>query len=367
MAIAGLDIGGAQVKVAWIEPFTQESSGTSPSPRTQSVPYALWQDPDGLTGLLMELLSTGPVVQKLAVTMTGELADCYASKREGVQRILECVRQAASECGLSTKGIYVWSLNGAFVGLEKAKTAPLTAAAANWHALSTWIATQMPDSSGLLVDMGSTTTDIIPFSQGRPVPQGQADLGRLTNGELVYTGARRTPLCALGTHVRYQDRQVPVAAELFATTLDLGLWKGWIAEDPHDFETADRRPATREASRNRLCHMLCCDNEELSDSDLDGLVQSWLQQQQIVIEAALRQVIQRHSIDRIITSGSGERFLTPILNSIPEFDAIRRISLSEWQGDGCATAACAVAVAQLLASEQMTRPRKSASSRTDSK
>src|SRR5256885_9284124 len=52
-------------------------------------------------------------------------------------------------------------------------------------------------SPALLLDTGSTTTDIIPMINGVPVPVGRTDPHRLGTGELVYTGVRRTPVCAV--------------------------------------------------------------------------------------------------------------------------------------------------------------------------
>src|SRR6202030_2937868 len=103
-----------------------------------------------------------------------------------------------------------------------------------------------PRGSGLLIDVGSTTTDVIPLSGGRAVPRGVTDAARLQTSELVYTGARRTPVCAL-VHEG-------VAAELFATTLDVYLTLGAFAEDSST-DTADGRPATRPRAHARLARM----------------------------------------------------------------------------------------------------------------
>ena len=56
-----------------------------------------------------------------------------------------------------------------------------------------------PDSPAmaLLLDLGSTTCDIIPIAYAHPQPFGRTDTARLKSGELVYCGVRRTPLCAV--------------------------------------------------------------------------------------------------------------------------------------------------------------------------
>ena len=82
---------------------------------------------------------------------------------------------------------------------------PALAAAANWLALATLVARLVPDDVGLLIDVGTTTTDLIPLDHGRAAARGRTDTERLQNGELVYAGVRRTPVCALAT-------ELPIAA-----------------------------------------------------------------------------------------------------------------------------------------------------------
>ena len=54
----------------------------------------------------------------------------------------------------------------------------------------------------LFVDIGTTTTDIIPIVGGVVVACGRTDPERLASGELLYTGAVRTPVEAIAQHVR---------------------------------------------------------------------------------------------------------------------------------------------------------------------
>ncbi len=68
---------------------------------------------------------------------------------------------------------------------------PLTVAASNWVATALVVADEVPDA--ILIDMGSTTTDIIPIVGGVVRAIGLTDPDRLASGELVYTGALRTP------------------------------------------------------------------------------------------------------------------------------------------------------------------------------
>ena len=117
----------------------------------------------------------------------------------------------------------VWTNQGRFVDLDQARRQTLHVAAANWLALASCAAKLTHGEPGLLIDIGSTTTDIIPLLAGVPRPHGFTDPERLQARELVYCGVRRTPLCAL--------LGLSAAAELFATTLDVCLMLELVAED----------------------------------------------------------------------------------------------------------------------------------------
>jgi probable H4MPT-linked C1 transfer pathway protein len=118
-----------------------------------------------------------------------------------------------------------------------------------------------------LIDVGSTTTDLVPLDRGRVAARGRSDTERLQSGELVYAGVRRTPVCALTTELPLHGVPTGLAAEIFASTLDVYLILGTIAPNPADLCTADCRPATVQAARDRLARMVCADRDDLSDND----------------------------------------------------------------------------------------------------
>ena len=326
--VLGLDVGGANLKAA-------HADGAA-----RSRPFALWKDPGGLAGALRPLIADMPAADVLAVAMTGELCDCFTSKREGVMAILGAVEEAAAG-----KPVRVWRTDGQFTDLAAARKEPLKAAAANWLALATFAARGAPAGPALLIDIGSTTTDVVPLLDGRPVPQGRTDPERLRCGELVYTGVRRTPLCAL------LGAEGP--AELFATTLDAYLFLGSIAEDPTDCNTADGRPATKAAAEARLARMLCADLETSTPKERNELAHRVLLKQIYELKWAVERVAGRLPSPprRVIASGEGEFLIRPLLKqqeAIPPCDVVR---LSNNVSPEVSRAACAYAVAVLAEEE----------------
>jgi probable H4MPT-linked C1 transfer pathway protein len=341
--VLGLDIGGANLKAA-------DSEG-----RASSVPFPLWAQPERLPEALAGLLARFPRPGRVAVTMTGELCDCYESKRLGVRAILDSVQQSCS--ALPADRIQVWMLDGQFHPLEQAYAQPPNVAAGNWLALATFVC-RHASGSALLVDVGSTTTDIIPLRPAggeegttRPVPRGWSDPERLQSGELVYTGWSRTPVCALA--------RGPVMAEFFATTRDVYLLLEACPEDPACRDTADRRPATREQAHARLARMLGGDGETIPPSETLALARQVQETQHLLLLDAFARVgaTFSHWPTTWILAGSGEFLVRAALERWRVREGITEpiclVSLSEQLGPDLSRAACAYACAILFSGNRL--------------
>src|SRR6185503_8193489 len=96
----------------------------------------------------------------------------------------------ALEAALGGSNVHVFGTDGHFGSADQARADPLRVAAANWAATAHLVAKTTPTC--VLIDIGSTTTDIIPIIDGRVAVSGRTDPDRLASGELVYTGALRT-------------------------------------------------------------------------------------------------------------------------------------------------------------------------------
>ncbi len=325
-----LDIGGANIKVADGQGYAVTAS------------FALWKHPDQLSQMLRRLIAEGPGCERVAVTMTGELADCYESKAEGVQAILAAVHEAADG-----RHVRVYLRDGRLVTPQVAQRAPQLAAAANWHALARFAGRFASDGTAILLDVGSTTTDIIPLVDGAPRAHGSTDTQRLQHGELLYTGVRRNPLCGLAQTAIYRTRSIPLAQEHFATIGDVYIILGAITEDPTSTETADGRPATKRFARARLARMVCADAEEFNHRDAVVLSQSITDKQIDQIEGRLQAVIARLPAppQAVIVSGSGEFLARKVVESRANRPSI--ISLTEKLGSAASVAATAHALAVL--------------------
>jgi (4-(4-[2-(gamma-L-glutamylamino)ethyl]phenoxymethyl)furan-2-yl)methanamine synthase len=319
----GLDIGGANLKAA-------HSDQTA-----FSQPFPLWKQPEQLPAAIKKIVDIMPPADHVAATMTGELCDCFASKEHGVRHILESLATA-----LPGRSLYLWRNDARFVAISNIQDDFLPLAAANWLALAQFVGRLAPQENALLIDMGSTTTDIIPIIAGRPKPEGRTDLDRIRSGELVYVGASRTPLCALlGT---------PFAAEWFATTQDVYLLLGMSEENPQDRGTADGRPATREFARARIARMLCADADQLGEGKTLEIATQADKALRRAVRVALTRVTARlpGPVQTLVISGSGEFLIEAIaaeaFSPLPQVISFR----SEF-GVPLSSCACAFALAKL--------------------
>jgi probable H4MPT-linked C1 transfer pathway protein len=322
--VLGLDIGGANLKAA-------DSDGS-----TAHVAFALWKHPRQLAEILSRTIHEFSCTDLLAVTMTGEQCDCFANQPEGVQAILDAVVTAAGD-----QQVWIWQNKGRFATISEARASPRGAAAANWLALAEFACRMASEGAAIMVDIGSTTADIVPLLHGRPAPNGRSDTERLKLRELVYTGVKRTPVCAL--------LGAEGAAELFATTMDVNLLLGHFSEQPGDSDTADGRPATRAAATARLARMLCADTETLSEDAVTALASRIFEAQAQIISKALAEVVARLPIpcQAVLTSGSGEFLANAAIAQTKELESTSRTSLAVEFGEGISKCACALAVAVL--------------------
>lgn len=338
MSCLALDVGGANVKF---------SDGID---RTDSVPLELWKAPDQLVGVLRSIIASTGAGSALGVTMTGELADCFPSKAAGVRHILTSVCEAA-------RGIPVWVylIDGRLVSPEVALSEPMLAAASNWHVLARWAGRYASTRTALLLDIGSTTCDLIPLADGQPTAVGKTDTQRMLAGELVYTGVERSPVCAVVRQVPYRGRTCAVAQELFATMRDVYLVLGKLTEQPEDLQTADGRPATRTAAMARLARMICADETEFNEQDAVEIAAAAAEAQAELVCAALSRVTRRGECSPanlnlpVIVSGHGDFLAQRVLSKSGHGGQV--ISLAERLGPAASRAAPAYALAVLLREE----------------
>ena len=331
--ILALDVGGANLKAA-------DGLG-----HVVAEPFELWRRRHDLAGKLAELVAARRP-RRVVATMTGEIADCYPDRGTGVAEIVSAVENAASASD-ATAGIYL--VDGRIVAPDEARRRPDAAAASNWHVLARLAAAHAGADTALLLDVGSTTTDILVLDRGGAAALATDDAGRMASGELVYSGIERTPLAALVRSLPCGGRRVPVAAETFARSQDVWLLLGGLPEDPASLDTCDGAPATRAAARRRLARNLLLDAEKLDDDAARRAAAHAAAFQARRVAAAIRTVLAAHRVapGAVVLSGHG----TALAEAALDRAGLRlpRVHLERILGAAVARAAPAHALALVAA------------------
>lgn len=334
-AILGWDIGGVNTKAARLE-----AGPRGPVSRSVCLPYEVRHAPNALGPTLTSVARTlGAGATDLhAVTMTAELSQAFRTKREGVEFILD-----ALESAFPPGNLHVYTVDGRFVSPREARRRPHAVAASNWAATAHWLARAVPTC--VLIDIGSTSTDLIPIVDGKVAAQGHTDPERLLSGELVYTGALRTPIEAVTPRVPLWGGSAAVSADGFAIIGDAHLWLGRISPEDYSCRAPDGRPATREYAGERLARTVCGDRDMLDDSAIDGIADAVASAQVRAIVQPLETIRRRWpAITLAVVTGLGDFIAAEAARTA----GLTVLPLAERLGDAARTAPAA-AVAWLLA------------------
>lgn len=340
--VLGLDVGGANTKATFLK--TQNS--TAKELRTALEYLPMWktgriQLPRVLEKLKKKLADSA-ALDGVGVTVTAELSDVYATKKEGVNHVLDCVCQVF--CGVP---VFVLDVKANLVSVEQARKNPLEVASANWAATG-WLVKHAIKNC-VVVDVGSTTTSIIPVVNGKLAAEGKTDLEKLQNGELVYSGSLRTNIVAVVDRIPVKGTVARVSSELFSQTGDVHLLLGNITENDYTAETCDCRGKTRKEAAARLARVVCADTDMLTEQEVMDVARFVYRKQVEHIADGLKQVKQRVKLkaDTAVVAGLGRSFLARKAAEQAEFKEI--IDMSELLGADAAVVSPSASVAFMVA------------------
>jgi probable H4MPT-linked C1 transfer pathway protein len=332
----GLDIGGANTKIADTDAFAK------------SVAFPLWKSPEGLAPIVAQLINAAPDFDRVAVTITGELADCYSTREEGICRILEQITQLIPATLLA-----IYSVQGEWLTPSEAARKPWAVAASNWHASASLATRYLKNDSAIVIDIGSTTIDLTPIVKSGLLTHSKIDSERMVAGELLYAGVQRTPLFAFGTSVPLHGHDCPMIPELFATTQDLFLWLGQLEDQPDSRDTADGKPATRQHAAYRLARLVGEDGDTLAKCDIQLICETlygrFVERLAGLLERQ-RAAYSTESFDQVLCMGHGDFLLDAALNRLGWAPEITKLSVQLSPEMSRCAPAYAVAT---LASEQI--------------
>ncbi len=278
--VLGWDLGGAHLKAAAVDRRGKVLW-------VRQLPCPLWLGLEHLDRAVAGVLEEQPGARWHAVTMTGELTDFFKNRAQGVRGILS---RFGKHVPVSRTLLYA-GMSGFFTPQRAAKN-PEAVASANWAASAQLVASRVPDA--LFVDIGSTTTDIVPICDRKLAVRGHSDYERLACEELVYTGIVRTPVMALADRIPFEGNWIAPMAEDFATAADIYRLTGDLPEGADQLPAADNGGKTVRDSARRLARMI---GRDLESAPLFA----WRQCAHNLAELQLWKI--RQACDRILSRG----------------------------------------------------------------
>lgn len=342
--VLGLDIGGANTKAAFLK--TQDA--TMQELRTSMKYFPIWKSgKDQLPKILEKLkkVVVDSALDGVGVTITAELSDAYWTKKEGIDHVLDSITEVFGDVPT-----FVLDVEANLLPVKDARREPLKVASANWAATG-WMISQLIKNC-VVVDVGSTTTSIIPVINGKIVAEGRTDLEKLQNGELVYSGVLRTNVAAIVDGIPVRGRVARVSSELFAQSGDVHLILGNIGEEEYTAETCDGRGKTRREAMARLARVVCADTDMLTEQEIVDMTKFVYHKQVEQISRGIKQVHERikpYLQEKIVVvTGLGRNFLARKAAENAGFKDI--IDLKEHLGAETAVVSPSVGVALMLAS-----------------
>ena len=344
--VLGLDIGGANTKAT----FLKTQNGKMKEHRTYIEYFPIWKSgkeqlPSVLEALKKSLINS-TALDGVGVTITAELSDVYLTKKEGINHVLDCITEVFGDVPL-----FVLDVEAKMLSVEEARRESLKVASANWAATG-WMISQVIKNC-IVVDVGSTTTSIIPVINGKIAAEGRTDLEKLQNGELVYSGSLRTNIATIINDIPIQGITARVSSEMFAQSGDIHLLLDNITENEYTAETCDGRGKTRREAMARLARVVCADIDMLTEQEIVDMAQFVYDRQVEQIAGGLKQVYERIKLSiqeklMVVVTGLGRNFLARKAAEKSGFDDI--IDMSEWVGAEAAVVSASVGVALMVAS-----------------
>jgi (4-(4-[2-(gamma-L-glutamylamino)ethyl]phenoxymethyl)furan-2-yl)methanamine synthase len=295
--VVGWDIGGAHVKASLLQGGDVIDAAQWPCP--------LWLGLEHLHQALAAAHRRWPSLQEArhAVTMTGEMVDLFADRQDGVQRIAATLAQT-----FRADTLRFFAGDAGWCGHDEVVAHWRHIASANWLATALHCAMHI-EGNAVLIDIGSTTTDLIALRRGSVLTAARTDAERLCSGELLYHGVVRTPLCALTQRIAWCGDEHNVMNEFFATTADVHRLTGELDAAHDQAASADGATKDTHATRQRLARMIGLDARDGAAEDWLAFAHEWKRHQLNALRIELARVKAHHGLaddTLLINAGCGD-------------------------------------------------------------
>ncbi|MGB5909928.1 MAG: hydantoinase/oxoprolinase family protein [Promethearchaeia archaeon] len=288
--ILGLDIGGANTKAALIQ-----CSKLKIQKYFSYIEYfPFWEQnlneiPNMFKRIIKKLITKNKInlkdIDYISITITAELSDAFQTKKEGIELIVNSLSKVFNK-----NKMYFINSNCEFIEFKNVIKDYLSVSAANWVSTSLFLGKFIPKC--ILIDAGSTTIDIIPILDSKPIAIGKTDIERLINHELIYTGGLRATIPSITHFILYKGEKVRISFEKFALISDVHRILNNISEKEYFNDTADNRGKSIDHCYARLARIICMDIETIAKDDLYKIANYIYKKQLAIIQSEISQFME---------------------------------------------------------------------------
>lgn len=290
----GIDIGGAHLKVI----------GIDKNNKVQFVDYSncrIWEDIRLLKEKFVCLSKTfGNESIKCGITMSAELCDNFKSRKHGALILTEKCKH------LKFNNFFYVKSSKTFLKEPKFKEL----ISMNWHSVGRLFEKKVENA--IIVDFGSTTTDLICIKNKKLVNKFFDDFSRINNFELLYTGFTRTPIFGITNEICIGKNKLKIIPEFFSNTSDVYRILKKLKRKIDIDITADRSQKTIKDSFRRLSRSFGFDYHNKYQVKLKQICNEISSTQLNQIMNAVKKLEDRFSMKNftVISSGIGQEVLS---------------------------------------------------------
>lgn len=273
MLLVGIDIGGVFVKSATVKYSGSEREIVKTERNAFNFRINNYNLREALTKELY-LHADPKEVDGVVVTITAETVGIFNTLEEGVVIIADICARAYKDITLGFIAV-----DGRIHTIEDVLKAPLDFASANWVATSSLASRFIKD--GVFIDVGSTTSDIIPIVNGEVSPEGKTDMYRLFSGELIYAGLLRTYIQCLVNKLPFRNGWIGLSSELRCFTAHVYVYLRQIRElTMHHPFSGKPISIKRSEAKEAIARSVCSDSTILSDEEVYDMA-NYIYEQQV--------------------------------------------------------------------------------------
>ena len=302
----GIDIGGAHIKIVGLDKQKKIIL-------VKYIKFYFWKNKAKLFKFFDFINSISTPHTKIGITLTAELCDIFETRIDGFKKIYnECKR-------LKNKFFFYTSSKEVFT--VKSNTKKIISM--NWHATGKFISKNL--SNAVIVDFGSTTTDIICIKNKIIKNLSFDDFSRLKNNELIYTGLTRTPIFGIMNELSLNGINYPVIPEFFSSMSDVYRINKSLDKILDIDDTADNTEKNLNQSFIRVARNFGFDFDKSNKELLKKISRKLINCQMNKIAVSLDKLIIKFNMSKkvpIVLCGIGNKVLRNFLKSknILEFE-----------------------------------------------